>query len=175
MTELVASTPSPEDPERSALLADVRGSVLQLLTELPRLPERVRVSARDIAVELEWPAPVSTRTAPAQPVAAQPVAASEVGQQAPTAEGGQPPPDGPRVTAPTVGTFYRSPEPGAAPFVEVGDTVSPGQQVAILEAMKLMLPVESDFGGVVLEILKQDGQPVEFGEPLFVLEPARQG
>ena len=75
------------------------------------------------------------------------------------------------VRAPSVGVFYRAPEPGAPPFVGEGDTVRPGQQVAIVEAMKLMLPVEADRAGRVVEVLKRDGEPVEYGEVLFVLAP----
>jgi acetyl-CoA carboxylase biotin carboxyl carrier protein len=67
--------------------------------------------------------------------------------------------------------FYRSPSPGAAAFVKEGDQVVPGQQVAIIEAMKLMLPVEADKPGRVVEVLVKDGASVEFGQPLFRLAP----
>lgn len=77
------------------------------------------------------------------------------------------------VCSPSVGTFYRAPEPGAPPFVAEGDPVQPGQQIAIVEAMKLMLPVEATRAGRVIRILKSDGEPVEYGEPL--LELAAQG
>jgi acetyl-CoA carboxylase biotin carboxyl carrier protein len=73
------------------------------------------------------------------------------------------------LTAPTVGVFYRSPEPGAAPFVDTGDLVSPGQQIGIVEAMKLMIPVEAEHGGRVVEVLCADATAVEFGAPLFAL------
>jgi acetyl-CoA carboxylase biotin carboxyl carrier protein len=69
--------------------------------------------------------------------------------------------------APTVGTFYRAPEPGAEPFVREQDGVRPGQQVGIIEVMKLMLPVEADVHGHIVEILARDGLPVEYGERLF--------
>jgi acetyl-CoA carboxylase biotin carboxyl carrier protein len=68
--------------------------------------------------------------------------------------------------------FYRSPEPGAPPFVAEGDLVRPGQQVGIVEAMKLMIPVESDRAGRVLEVLLADGSAVEHGQPLLLLGPA---
>ena len=74
------------------------------------------------------------------------------------------------VKSPMVGTFYRSPSPGAKPFVEVGDTVKAGQTICIIEAMKLMNEIESDKDGVVKAILVENGQPVEYGEPLFVIE-----
>ncbi|PWR09773.1 acetyl-CoA carboxylase biotin carboxyl carrier protein, partial [Micromonospora acroterricola] len=75
------------------------------------------------------------------------------------------------VRAPIVGTFYRAPEPGAAPFVAVGDLVRPGQPVAIVEAMKLMNEVSADRAGRVAAILVEDGQPVEYDQPLVELDP----
>src|SRR5918999_3692285 len=77
-----------------------------------------------------------------------------------------------RVEAPMVGTFYRAPQPGAAPFVEEGDAVAPGQTLCILAAMKLMNEVKAEIEGIVRTIHVQNGQPVEFGQPLFDLEPA---
>jgi oxaloacetate decarboxylase alpha subunit len=77
-----------------------------------------------------------------------------------------------RVEAPMVGTFYRAPEPGAAPFVEEGDVVTPGQTLCILEAMKLMNHVKADSAGIVRRIAVGNGEPVEFGQLLFELEPA---
>jgi acetyl-CoA carboxylase biotin carboxyl carrier protein len=78
-------------------------------------------------------------------------------------------PEGHVVKSPMVGTFYRSPSPGAKPFVEVGDTVKEGDALCIVEAMKLMNEIEADASGVVKAILVESGQPVEFGQPLFVL------
>ncbi len=77
-----------------------------------------------------------------------------------------------RIEAPMVGTFYRAPQPGAPPFVEEGDAVAPGQTLCILEAMKLMNEVKAEVEGIVRAIHVQNGQPVEFGQPLFDLEPA---
>ncbi len=74
------------------------------------------------------------------------------------------------ITSPMVGTFYRASSPTAAPFVEVGDTVSEGDTLCIIEAMKMLNQIESDVSGVVKAILVENGQPVEFGEPLFVIE-----
>jgi len=79
-------------------------------------------------------------------------------------------PSGHLVTSPMVGTFYRSPSPGAKSFVEVGDTVAVGDTLCIIEAMKMMNQIESDKAGTVKAILKENGQPVEFGEPMFVIE-----
>jgi acetyl-CoA carboxylase biotin carboxyl carrier protein len=73
------------------------------------------------------------------------------------------------VNAPLVGTFYRAPAPGARPFVEVDDEVEEGQQVAIVEAMKLMNAVTAERAGRVIEVLADDATPVEYGQPLFVL------
>jgi acetyl-CoA carboxylase biotin carboxyl carrier protein len=79
-------------------------------------------------------------------------------------------PEGHLLKSPMVGTFYRSPSPGAKPFIEVGDTVKAGQTVCIIEAMKLMNEIECDKDGVVKAILVDNGDPVEYGEPLIVIE-----
>ncbi|WP_109482243.1 acetyl-CoA carboxylase biotin carboxyl carrier protein [Paraburkholderia sp. C35] len=78
-------------------------------------------------------------------------------------------PQGHVVTSPMVGTFYRAPSPGADPFVQVGDTVKEGQTICIIEAMKLLNEIESDAAGVIKEILVENGQAVEYGQPLFVI------
>lgn len=75
------------------------------------------------------------------------------------------------VTSPIVGTFYRAASPDAEPFVEVGTRVKKGQVLCIIEAMKLMNEIESEVDGVVVRILVENGQPVEYGEPLFLIEP----
>ena len=76
------------------------------------------------------------------------------------------------VTSPMVGTFFISPAPGAKPFVEIGRHVSSGDTLCIIEAMKILNQIEADIGGEVLAVLVSDGQPVEFGEPLFIIEPS---
>jgi acetyl-CoA carboxylase biotin carboxyl carrier protein len=101
--------------------------------------------------------PVPVMAAPAAPAA---VPAPE----APAA------PEGHVLKSPMVGTFYRAGSPGAEPFVEVGDEVKVGQTVCIIEAMKLMNEIECDKDGVVKAILIENGQPVEYGEPLLVIE-----
>ncbi|MGC7880286.1 acetyl-CoA carboxylase biotin carboxyl carrier protein, partial [Desulforudis sp. 1190] len=73
------------------------------------------------------------------------------------------------VVAPMVGTFYRTPAPDAPPFVEKGDVVSEGQVLCIIEAMKLMNEIEADTAGEIIDILAENGQPVEYGQPLFVI------
>src|SRR5215467_13228151 len=78
------------------------------------------------------------------------------------------------VKSPIVGTFYASPSPGAEPFVEVGGYIEAGQTLCIVEAMKLMNEIESDMSGEVLRIFAENGQPVEYGQPLFGIRPSRK-
>jgi acetyl-CoA carboxylase biotin carboxyl carrier protein len=112
------------------------------------------------------PAMASAATAP--PAAAEPPRAALPSAAATAAEppAGQ---EGHVVKAPMVGTFYRTPSPDAKAFVEVGQTVKEGQTICIIEAMKLMNEIETDASGVVKAILVENGQPVEYGEPLFIL------
>lgn len=74
------------------------------------------------------------------------------------------------ITSPMVGTFYQAPAPGAKPFVKIGDSVAKGQSVAIIEAMKIMNEIEAEFDCIIKNVLVNDGQPVEFGMPLFEVE-----
>jgi acetyl-CoA carboxylase biotin carboxyl carrier protein len=107
--------------------------------------------------------------------AAQPVAMSAASTAAPGAAGAalaaepEPGQEGHVVKAPMVGTFYRSPSPDAKAFVEVGQAVKEGDTICIIEAMKLMNEIEADASGVVKAILVENGQPVEYGQPLFIL------
>ena len=124
------------------------------------------------AVQVAAPMPIPTlvpavvaagRVSPAQgvPVVAEPeVAAAESAKSAAL-----------DVKSPMVGTFYKSPEPGSKPYVAVGDRVKKGQIVCIIEAMKIMNEIESEFAGVVREILVEDAQPVEYGQALFRIDP----
>jgi acetyl-CoA carboxylase biotin carboxyl carrier protein len=75
------------------------------------------------------------------------------------------------IRSPMVGTFYKAPEPGAEPYIKVGNRVTPGQTVCIIEAMKIMNEIEAEIAGTVREILVEDGQPVEFGQVLFRVDP----
>ena len=97
------------------------------------------------------------------PVAAGPVAA-------PAAELPAPPPAGHIVKSPMVGTFYRSSSPGAKAFVEVGSQVKEGETICIIEAMKILNEIEADKSGTVTRIMGENGQAVEYGQPLFVIE-----
>ena len=75
------------------------------------------------------------------------------------------------IVAPMVGTFYRAPAPDAEPFVEVGDIIKPGTTLCIIEAMKLMNEIEAEISGKIIDIVVDDGQAVEYGQPLFIVEP----
>jgi acetyl-CoA carboxylase biotin carboxyl carrier protein len=82
----------------------------------------------------------------------------------------EPLPNGHEVAAPMVGTYYASPSPGARPFVEIGSEVKPGDTLCIIEAMKMMNQIESEVAGRVVSILAENGNPVEYGQPLFIIE-----
>ena len=103
--------------------------------------------------------PVDPVTAPASSSAGHPVGAPQSAL-----------PSGHVVIAPMVGTFYRAPSPSAKPFVEVGDNIEVGDKLCIIEAMKMLNEIEADKAGTVRAILKENGQPVEYGEPLCVIE-----
>ena len=108
----------------------------------------------------------------AAPVAAAPVpvAAAPAAPAAPeAAPAPEPVVQGTTVTSPMVGTFYRAPNPGAEPFVKVGDHVEAGQTLGIIEAMKLLNEIEAETSGTIKEICVENAQPVEFGQPLFII------
>lgn len=114
-------------------------------------------------------APVTYVAAPA-PVAA-PAIASAAAEAAPAAAAPAPAaPAGHTVKSPMVGTFYRASAPGAKPFVEVGQAVKEGETVCIVEAMKILNEIEADKSGTITQILVENGQAVEYGQPLFVIE-----
>jgi acetyl-CoA carboxylase biotin carboxyl carrier protein len=115
-------------------------------------------------VKTPAPAPAAA-VAPITIAAASPVAPVT---QALTPEVEEPP--GHVVKSPMVGTFYRSPSPGAPAFIEQGATVKPGDTLCIIEAMKLLNEIEAEVGGIVTKILVDNGQPVEYGQPLFIIE-----
>ncbi len=111
-------------------------------------------------------APVTYSMAPA-PVAPAVVPAVEA---APTAAASPAEPVGHTVKSPMVGTFYRASSPGAKPFVEIGDTIKEGETICIVEAMKILNEIEADKSGTVTKILVDNGQAVEYGQPLYVIE-----
>lgn len=105
----------------------------------------------------------------AAPMASAPPRSTAAAGAAPAAEAEPAAPEGHVVKAPMVGTFYRSPSPDAKVFVEVGQAVKEGDTICIIEAMKLMNEIEADASGSVKAILVENGQPVEYGQPLFIL------
>ena len=129
--------------------------------EITEGEERVRISRGGVAQTMV-PAVAQTQPAAASPAAAAPGA--ESAQSLAEAV-----PEGHTMKAPMVGTFYRAPAPGAKAFVEVGQQVAEGDVVCIIEAMKLLNEIEADHAGTIKAILAENGQPVEYGQPLFVI------
>jgi len=125
--------------------------------EITEGEEKVRI-AKSIAGAPMMMAPAPHMLHSPAPVAAAPAAAAEDAV-----------PEGHVVRSPMVGTFYLAPAPGAKVFVKVGQSVTAGETVCIIEAMKLLNEIEADQGGVIKAILVENGQPVEYGEPLFVI------
>jgi len=124
--------------------------------------ESVRISRiTQTATQIVAAAPI------AAPVAAAPAAVASSSEQAPA---GEPEISGHKVASPMVGTFYRSASPGSSPFVEVGQSVSVGDTLCIIEAMKLLNQIEADKAGTVKAILADNGEPIEYGQTLFVIE-----
>jgi acetyl-CoA carboxylase biotin carboxyl carrier protein len=119
--------------------------------------ESVRISRASTAVVAPMAAPVAAAPLAAPAPAAAPAAA-------------EPEVQGHAVRSPMVGTFYASPSPDASAFVKEGDTVSAGQTLCIIEAMKILNQIESDKAGKITKILVENGQPVEFDQPLFIIE-----
>ena len=130
--------------------------------EISEGEESVRIS--------RYPKPGTVTTTAAPAAAAAPPSAPAAPAPAPAAEPAAPPVRGQQVTAPMVGTFYSGPAPGAKPFVEIGTEVKPGDTLCVIEAMKMMNQIESEFAGRVVSVLVENGSPVEFGQPLFVIE-----
>ncbi|MGL3109801.1 acetyl-CoA carboxylase biotin carboxyl carrier protein [Bradyrhizobium sp. BR 1432] len=128
--------------------------------EIERAGLRLRV-ARNVSVAATMPMPVAAAPA-ALPAAAAAVAPATAAADLSKHPGA--------VTSPMVGTAYRAPEPGAKPFIDVGTKVSVGQTLLIIEAMKTMNQIPSPRAGTVTQILVEDGQPVEYGEPLVIIE-----
>ncbi|MEN3356207.1 MAG: acetyl-CoA carboxylase biotin carboxyl carrier protein [Mycobacteriales bacterium] len=150
-------------------LDQVRRQAVGLLADLERPPRTLRIRAGAITVDITWP-DGSGGPGDGSGGAAEPAGTGADGVEAAA--------DGSAVdhlTSPAVGVFYHAREPGAEPFVSVGETIRTGQQVGIIEAMKLMIPVEADRGGRVTAVLKANGQPVEYGEPLFALDAPPAG
>lgn len=128
--------------------------------ELTEGEEHVRISrSSSVAAPMQHVYAAAPQHAPAP--AAAPVAAAAPAEPAQ--------PEGHVVKSPMVGTFYRAPSPGAKSFVDVGSSVNAGDTLCIIEAMKLLNEIETDKGGVIKAVLVENGQPVEFGQPLFIV------
>ncbi|HEY4029828.1 MAG TPA: acetyl-CoA carboxylase biotin carboxyl carrier protein [Caulobacteraceae bacterium] len=155
--------PDPIDTRLVRRLAGILNDTGLSEIEVERGDLKIRVSrvlmAAPVAVQSVAPAAVAAPAfAAAAPVSAQPAATGETL------------PPGEVIKSPMVGTVYLQPQPDAAPFIKVGDTVTQGQTLLIIEAMKTMNPIPAPKAGVVRAVLVEDGQPVEFGEPLAVIE-----
>ncbi|MET0294914.1 MAG: acetyl-CoA carboxylase biotin carboxyl carrier protein [Caulobacter sp.] len=146
-------------------LADILSDTGLTEIEVEQGELRIRV-AREVTTVAA--APIAYAAAPAPVAAPAPAAAPAVA--APAAEAAPVAARGDAVKSPMVGTAYLAPQPGADNFIKVGDKIAAGQTLLIVEAMKTMNPIPAPKGGVVVEILVGDGQPVEFGEPLVVIE-----
>lgn len=129
--------------------------------EIKEGEHNIRITRSKEPVMMSAPAHVAYESAPA---AAPQQAAAPAEAPAPAAETGH------TVPSPMVGTFYGSPSPDSGPFVSVGDQVSAGDTLCIIEAMKIMNPIEADVSGTVKKILVQNAEPVEFGQALFIIE-----
>jgi acetyl-CoA carboxylase biotin carboxyl carrier protein len=132
--------------------------------EIQEGEERVRITRA-----LSGASAGTTQAVIPMPVALAPGPAATANNAAAAAPPPPEEPEGHLVKSPMVGTFYRAASPGAKPFVEVGDSVQAGDTLCIIEAMKLMNEIESDKSGLVKQILVENGQPVEFGQPLVVI------
>jgi acetyl-CoA carboxylase biotin carboxyl carrier protein len=158
---------------RSIDLKDVR-RLAQLLREAPEIGSIevkgwfgtgvviTRTAAAPVAPTMAMPMPAQLPAPPPTSDAAHREAALRPAAVAPHLK---------EIRSPMVGTFYKAPEPGAEPYIKVGNRVTPGQTVCIIEAMKIMNEIEAEIAGVVREISVEDGQPVEFGQVLFRVDP----
>jgi acetyl-CoA carboxylase biotin carboxyl carrier protein len=157
-----------EPKDRHLVLNALREQTSELIDVVSGPLRRIRIRSGDTAIEVEWhsaagagrelPAATGAANAPAHQATDGPPAASHDGEDRRVI-----------VTSPMVGTFYRAHEPGAKPLVAVGDVIEEGQVVGLIEAMKLMNPVTAVVSGQVVEILADNGQPVEFDQPLVAV------
>ncbi|NUS86950.1 MAG: acetyl-CoA carboxylase biotin carboxyl carrier protein subunit [Streptomyces sp.] len=167
-----------------ATLDSLCRSVTELAKAADKHPRRITLRHGQTSVEMEWPDPAEhepkhEREHEHAPSAGPATAAPSAPAPPPHPQAHPRPQAGGRqagaglryICASTVGTFYHAPEPGAPPFIGVGDMVKPGQPVGVLEVMKMMSTIESDAAGRVVEILVPNAQPVEYQQPLIAVEP----
>jgi acetyl-CoA carboxylase biotin carboxyl carrier protein len=165
LAELLQNTPG----IRSIDLKDVK-RLAQLLREAPEIGSIEVKGWFGTGVVITRTSVAPAASAAAMPVPVSPSAAPLPAESEHREAGSRPPATAPHlkeIRSPMVGTFYKAPEPGAEPYIKVGNRVSPGQTVCIIEAMKIMNEIEAEIAGVVREISVEDGQPVEFGQVLY--------
>jgi acetyl-CoA carboxylase biotin carboxyl carrier protein len=166
----------PSSPKKASVnLKDLKKIIEMMrkaeLTEVDVEQEGIKIklrkgSAPELAAPALAPALLAAPAPALQPVALAPAAPAPAPAPAPAA------PAGLTITAPMVGTFYRSPTPDASSFIQEGSMVEPGKTVCIIEAMKLMNEIKAEVKGKVVKVLVENAQPVEYGQPLFIVEPA---
>ena len=132
--------------------------------------DKIKVKEKDFEIEMEKGGETVVVEAAPAAVTAAPVAAPAASTPAVEEKKSEPAAKGELITSPMVGTFYAAPSPDSPPFVQAGDTVRKGQTLCILEAMKIMNELEAEFDCKILEVLVQDGEPVEYDKPLFRVE-----
>lgn len=147
----------PGDRRLDDVLSGVRQHCVEFLAQVPRLPRALRVCAGDVSIDVEWDESESSDSAPPMPTDDVRPTAEAVGTA--------------YVRSPSVGVYYEASEPGAAPFVRTDDLVLEGQQLAYVEVMKLLVRVDAERSGRIVAVLKENGESVEYGEPLFVVDP----
>ncbi|MFM8695694.1 MAG: acetyl-CoA carboxylase biotin carboxyl carrier protein [Betaproteobacteria bacterium] len=135
------------------------------ITEAEGKVRIVKAGASAVAVPAVMAAPRAAAAPAAAAATAAPAPTAAASEPAPAAE-----PAGHAVKSPMVGTFYRAASPGAKPFAEVGQQIKEGEAICIIEAMKIMNEIEADKTGTITQILCENGQAVEFGQPLFIIE-----
>lgn len=138
--------------------------LIELLEESGIAEIEIKEGEESVRISRHGQAPAYAAPIPAPVAAAPAIAVAPAADEAPGL------PSGHQVKSPMVGTFYRSPSPGTPEFVKVGQSVNVGDTLCIIEAMKILNQIESDKAGVVKAALIENGQPVEYGEPLFIIE-----
>ncbi|MDW3195380.1 MAG: acetyl-CoA carboxylase biotin carboxyl carrier protein [Cytophagales bacterium] len=140
-------------------LEEVNIETEEFKISVKRSPDQQVVAAAPAATPAPVAAPLPAAAPAATPAAEAAPAASDDGNYE-------------TITAPMIGTFYRASKPGAAPFISVGDSISVGTKLCILEAMKTMNEIESEVSGTIVKVLVDDASPVDFGKPLFLVDPS---
>ena len=172
-----ASSVTPPSARVPSLLKDEVRELISLMAVSDLTEINIENGPYRVLIKREPPRLVRADYAPARGAKASRMVAAATNtppvETAPISDPGSPPEDTfHKVTAPMVGTVYRSPDPKTTPFVKEGDTVEKGQVIGIIEAMKIMNEIQSEHAGRCLRVLVQNGQPVEYGQTLLVLEPA---